>query len=66
MDLYIVRVMIGYYSFLYINVPADMCEQVIRSCHDELCHVGENKTIELIKMIYWFPKLTESVKNIYK
>jgi len=48
---------------LLFYVPADMCEQVIRSCHDEMCHVGENKTIELIKQIYWFPKLTERVKK---
>jgi len=40
-----------------------MCEQVICSSHDEMCHVGESKTIELIKQIYWFPKLTERVKK---
>jgi len=37
---------------LLFYVPTDMREQVIRSCHDEMCHVGENKTVELIKQIY--------------
>jgi len=48
---------------LLFYVPAGMCEQVIRSCHDEMCHVGESKTIELIKQVYWFPKLAERVKK---
>lgn len=37
--------------------------EVIRSCHDDMCHVGINKTIELIKQIYWFPKLSDHVKT---
>jgi len=48
---------------LLFYVPTDMYELVICSCHYEMCHVGENKTIELIKQIYWFPKLTERVKK---
>jgi len=48
---------------LLFYVPTDMREQVILSCHDEMCHVDENNTVELIKQIYWSPKLTELVKK---
>jgi transposase InsO family protein len=37
--------------------------QVIRSCHDDMGHIGMNRTIELIKRVYWFPKMTVCVKN---
>jgi len=36
---------------LLFYVSTDMCEQVIRSCHDDMCHVGENNTIEFINQI---------------
>lgn len=40
-----------------------MRDQVICSCHDDMCHVGTTKTLELIKQIYWFPKLSDHVKT---
>lgn len=48
---------------LLFYVPTSMRNQVIRSCHDDMCHVGTNKTIELIKQIYWFPKLSDHVRT---
>lgn len=48
---------------LIFNVRTDMRNQVIRSCHDEMWNIGENITIEFITQVYWFPELTEHVKN---
>jgi len=48
---------------LLFYVPANMRDQVIRSCHDDMGHVGINRTIELIKRVYWFPKMNDYVKS---
>lgn len=47
---------------LLFYVPESMRDQVIRTCHDDMCHVGISKTVELIKQVYWFPKIVERVK----
>jgi len=51
---------------LLFYVPAGMYDQIIRTCHDDMCHIGVNRTIESIKQVYWFPKLTEHVKRYIK
>lgn len=40
-----------------------MCDQVIRTSHDDMGHVGINRTIEIIKRVYWFPQLANRVKK---
>jgi len=39
-----------------------MCNHVIRSCHDDMRHIGINRTNEFIKRVYWFPNMSELVK----
>lgn len=47
---------------LLFYVPAEMCNHVIRSCHDDMGHIGTNRTIEFIKRVYWFPNMSELIK----
>lgn len=44
-------------------VPRSMEQNVIRTYHDEVGHVGENKTSELIARTYWFPNMKEKIKQ---
>lgn len=48
---------------LLFYVPSDMCSNVIRSCHDDMGHVGINRTTENIKRTYWFPNMSEIIKQ---
>lgn len=44
-------------------VPEAMTRSVIQTCHDDVGHVGLEKTIDLINKIYWFPGMYSQVKN---
>lgn len=44
-------------------VPSSMEQSVIRTYHDEVGHVGENKTCELISRTYWFPSMKQKIKQ---
>lgn len=48
---------------LLFYVPEVMENNVIRTCHDDLGHVGIKKVITNIMQVYWFPKMQEKVKN---
>jgi len=48
---------------LLFYVPSEMQDHVIRASHDDMGHIGVDRTVELIKRIYWFPKLTDCVKK---
>lgn len=48
---------------LLFYVPKTMQSNVIRVCHDEIGHVGLDKTIEVIRRSYWFPNMRENVKE---
>lgn len=48
---------------LLFYVPQSMENNVIRTCHDELGHVGYDKVVNNLLKIYWFPKLREKVKE---
>lgn len=48
---------------LLFFVPSEMRDHVIRANHDDMGHIGVDRTVELIKRVYWFPKLTDSVKK---
>lgn len=48
---------------LLFYVPRQMENNVIRTCHDDLGHVGVDKVIGHITRVYWFPNLTERVKT---
>lgn len=40
-----------------------MIRSIIQTCHDDVGHVGLEKTIDLITKVYWFPSMRLQVKN---
>lgn len=48
---------------LLFYVPECLENNVIRTCHDDIGHVGIKKVIENILRVYWFPKLFEKIKK---
>lgn len=48
---------------LLFYVPECLESNVIRTCHDDLGHVGSRKAVDNIMQVYWFPKLHEKVKK---
>lgn len=40
-----------------------MVNQVIRTCHDDIGHVGFDKTVEVISRAYWFPELRQKTRE---
>lgn len=48
---------------LLFYVPQTMENNVIRSCHDEMAHVGVEKVIENVRRVYWFPEMKLKVRN---
>jgi len=48
---------------LLFYVPRFMESNVIRTCHDDLGHVGIDKVIENIARVYWFPRMREKVRD---
>lgn len=47
---------------LLFYIPSSMENNVIRTCHDDIGHVGLDKVINNICKIYWFPQMREKVK----
>lgn len=50
---------------ILLYVPDILEQSVIRQSH-EIGHFGSNKTIELIRRTFWFPKMKEKVENFIK
>ena len=50
-------------KFFELRVPESIITNVIRTCHDDLGHVGFDKVVQKITTVYWFPKLRERVKE---
>ncbi|KAL4147807.1 hypothetical protein QTP88_002156 [Uroleucon formosanum] len=48
---------------LLFYVPQAMENNVIRSCHDDMAHIGIEKVVENIRRIYWFPDMNLKVRN---
>ena len=48
---------------LLFYVPQEMINSVIKASHDDMGHMGLEKTLELISQYYWFPKLKSRVKS---
>lgn len=48
---------------LLFYVPQSMENNVIRSCHDDMAHVGLDKVIENVKRVYWFPDIKTKVRD---
>ncbi|GJQ65944.1 hypothetical protein Trydic_g4042 [Trypoxylus dichotomus] len=44
-------------------IPKAMESNIIQASHDKMSHVGNDKTSEIIKRSYWFPKMREKVKT---
>lgn len=44
-------------------VPKSMESNVIRTCHDDMGHVGVLKVIENIARVYWFPDMKAKVRH---
>lgn len=51
---------------LLFYVPEVMESNVIRTCHDDLGHVGTSKVIASITKIYWFPDMQTKVRKYIK
>jgi Integrase zinc binding domain len=47
-------------------VPSAIRWRVVKSCHDDVGHFGVEKTINLLKANYWFPKMRPYVKKYLK
>lgn len=48
---------------LLFYVPACLESNVIRTCHDDLGHLGVDKVVENITRIYWFPQIRRKVRE---
>lgn len=48
---------------LLFYVPRAMEDNVIRTCHDDLGHAGQDKVINNIVKLYWFPNLRDKVRE---
>lgn len=48
---------------LLFYIPRSMELNVIRTCHDDLGHVGIDKVIDNITKVYWFPQMKSKVKE---
>ncbi|XP_076232912.1 uncharacterized protein LOC143178263 [Calliopsis andreniformis] len=48
---------------LLFYVLHSMENNVIRTCHNDLEHVGLDEVVDNIMKVYWFPKLREKVKD---
>lgn len=48
---------------LLFYVPRSMESNVIRTCHDDIGHVGVDKVVGNIIKVYWFPNMREKVKD---
>lgn len=48
---------------LFFYVPRTMETNIIRTCHDDIGHVGVDKVVHNISKVYWFPKMREKVKK---
>ena len=51
---------------LLFYVPAEMENHIVRNVHEKLCHMGITKTLDQLRMHYWFPKMKERVENYVK
>lgn len=51
---------------LLFYVPSEMESHVIRNVHEKLCHMGMTKTLDQIRMHYWFPKMKKKVETYIK
>lgn len=51
---------------LLFYVPSEMEGHVIRKTHEKLCHMGNTKTLDQLRMHYWFPKMKDKVENYVK
>lgn len=49
-------------GLLLFYVPESMESNVIRTCHDDLGHVGTDKCVQAIMENYWFPEMRNKVK----
>lgn len=48
---------------LLFYISECMESNVIRSCHDDLGHLGADKVIENIRLVYWFPRMRAKIKE---
>ncbi|XP_015440400.1 PREDICTED: uncharacterized protein LOC107195130 [Dufourea novaeangliae] len=50
---------------LSFYVPLCMETNIIRTCHDDIGHVGVENVVENISRVYWFPRMRDKVKRAY-
>lgn len=47
-------------------VPKSMRSKVLRTCHDDVGHVGVEKVKELVMRSYWFPNMKQTIRDYVK
>lgn len=50
-------------NIVLFYVPELMVRNVIQTFHDDVGHVGLEKTMDLLTKVYWFPRMRAIVKN---
>ena len=52
-------------SFFQLVLPTQLIPKVLRGCHDEVGHVGRDKTLELVRERFFFPTMyAEVIKHL--
>lgn len=46
---------------LYFYVPREMEDNIIRCTHEKIAHFGLDKTLNQIKLHYWFPEMRSKI-----
>ncbi|CAM1312561.1 Uncharacterised protein r2_g2301 [Pycnogonum litorale] len=49
-----------------ICVPQEYVKEILKKCHDEQGHLGIDRTLDLIRRRFYWPKLRDDVKNWIK
>ncbi|KAK9728531.1 Integrase zinc binding domain [Popillia japonica] len=47
-------------------VPEEMVENVIRTSHEGIGHLGTDKVMDYVKQVYWFPNMKGRIKSYIK
>ena len=48
----------------HLVVPSDHRKETVKKYHEHHCHIGIQKTLSLIKMRFFWPRMEETVKDV--
>ena len=50
---------------LQLILPSQLTDQVLKDCHDEACHLGRDKALELLRERFYWPSMyTDAVHHL--